>query len=81
MDKARKFIPEFSIDYLNFSTKRSVEWFARTSKISSNGVLGDPTKASVEKGRKIWDVMIKNLVELVENLKNMSLNEIYEKRL
>lgn len=81
MDKARKFIPDFSIDYLNFSTKRSVEWFARTAKISSNGVLGDPTKATVEKGKKIWEVMIKNLVELVENLKNLSLDEIYEKRL
>ncbi len=81
MDRAEKFVPEFSIQYLNFSAKRSVEWFARTSKISRSGVLGDPTKASAEKGEKIWEVMIRNLVELVENLKNMSLNEIYEKRL
>jgi creatinine amidohydrolase/Fe(II)-dependent formamide hydrolase-like protein len=80
MKKAKKFVPEFSIHYLNFSAKRSVEWFARTSRISPDGVLGDPTRASVEKGQKMWEIMISNLVELVESLKNMSLNEIYEKR-
>ena len=81
MNKAKKFVPEFSIEYLNFSAKRSVEWFAKTSRISPEGILGDPTKATVEKGEKMWEVMIKNLVELVESLKIMSLNEIYEKRL
>jgi creatinine amidohydrolase/Fe(II)-dependent formamide hydrolase-like protein len=81
MKKAKKFVPEFSIQYLNFSAKRSVEWFARTSRISPEGILGDPTKASEEKGKQMWKIMIKNLVELVESLKNMSLDEIYEKRL
>jgi creatinine amidohydrolase/Fe(II)-dependent formamide hydrolase-like protein len=81
MKKAKKFVPEFSIQYLNFSAKRSVEWFARTSRISPDGVLGDPTKATAGKGKKMWEVMIKNLVELVESLKNMSLDEIYEKRM
>jgi creatinine amidohydrolase/Fe(II)-dependent formamide hydrolase-like protein/7-cyano-7-deazaguanine synthase in queuosine biosynthesis len=77
--KMRKFIPKFSSRYLNFSTKRSVEWYARIAKISSSGVLGDPTKASKEKGKKIWSVMIKHLVEFVEDLKNMSLDEIYHR--
>jgi creatinine amidohydrolase/Fe(II)-dependent formamide hydrolase-like protein len=80
MKKAKKFVPDFSIEYLNFSAKRSVDWYARTAKISKNGVLGDPKKATIEKGRKMWKIMIENLVELVENLKNMSLDEIYEKR-
>ncbi len=80
MKKARKFVPHFSSRYLNFSSKRSVEWNARTMKISPNGVLGDPTKASKEKGEQIWNVMIKNLVEFVEQLKKMTLDEIYEKR-
>jgi len=80
MDKAKKFVPKFSSRFPNFSTKRSVEWYARTSKISRNGVLGDPTKASKEKGEKIWAIMIKNLVELVEDLKRLTLDEIYEKR-
>jgi creatinine amidohydrolase/Fe(II)-dependent formamide hydrolase-like protein/7-cyano-7-deazaguanine synthase in queuosine biosynthesis len=79
-DKMDKFIPKFSSRYLNFSSKRSVEWNARIAKISSSGVLGDPTKASQEKGKKIWAIMIKHLVEFVEDLKNMSLDEIHHKR-
>ncbi|UCE20602.1 MAG: creatininase family protein [Gemmatimonadota bacterium] len=80
VEKARKFVPHFSSRYLNFSSKRSVEWYARTAKISKAGVLGDPKKASRQKGERIWDVMIKNLVEFVEDLKSMTLDEIYEKR-
>jgi creatinine amidohydrolase/Fe(II)-dependent formamide hydrolase-like protein len=80
MSRARRFVPRFSSAYLDFSGKRAVEWYARTKKISPQGVLGDPTKATPEKGVRIWDVMVKNLVELVEDLKRLSLEEIYEKR-
>lgn len=80
MKLAKKFIPKFSSQYLDFSAKRSIEWFARTSKISKTGILGDPTKASAEKGKKMWEIMITNLVELVEHIKGLTLNEIYEKR-
>jgi creatinine amidohydrolase/Fe(II)-dependent formamide hydrolase-like protein len=80
MDKAEKFVPEFSSRYLNFTTKRSVEWYARTARISPSGVLGDPTIASREKGEQMWEVMVSNLVELVEELKGMTLDEIYERR-
>ena len=52
---------------------------AHTHKISASGVLGDPTRASAEKGRKIWEIMFAHLVALVEDLKNMSLEEIYQK--
>jgi creatinine amidohydrolase/Fe(II)-dependent formamide hydrolase-like protein len=77
---ARRLIPRFSSRYLNFSSKRSVEWYARVARISPTGVLGDPTKASREKGERMWDLMIKHLVEFVEDLKGMSLDEIYQKR-
>ncbi|MGA1824573.1 MAG: creatininase family protein [bacterium] len=80
LDKRQAFVPHFSSLYLNASSKKSVEWYARTSRISTSGVLGDPTKASKEKGTQIWDIMIKNLVEFVEHLKSISLEEIYEKR-
>ncbi|MGA1871291.1 MAG: creatininase family protein [bacterium] len=80
VDKRQAFVPHFSSLYLNFSSKKSVEWYARTSRISAIGVLGDPTKANKEKGERIWEIMIKNLVEFVEHLKNTSLEEIYEKR-
>jgi len=80
MDLAKAFVPEFSSRYLNFSARRSVEWYAQTVKISPTGVLGDPTKASAEKGRQMWKIMVDNLVELVEELKNLTLEEIYERR-
>jgi creatinine amidohydrolase/Fe(II)-dependent formamide hydrolase-like protein len=80
LDKAQKFIPDFSSRYLDFSSSRSVEWYTRTEKISQNGVLGDPSKASKEKGKMIWEIMVKNLVSFVSELMDMTLDEIYERR-
>jgi creatinine amidohydrolase/Fe(II)-dependent formamide hydrolase-like protein len=80
MGSAEAFVPAFSSRYLDFTAKRSVEWYARTARISPSGVLGDPGRASAEKGAKIWEVMVANLVELVEELKGMTLDEIYERR-
>jgi hypothetical protein len=65
---------------LDFASEHGVEWYAHTSRISPTGVLGDPTKASVEKGREMWEVMISHLTEFVEILKPMSLAEIHERR-
>jgi creatinine amidohydrolase/Fe(II)-dependent formamide hydrolase-like protein/7-cyano-7-deazaguanine synthase in queuosine biosynthesis len=80
MDKAIKKIPRFSSRYLNFTAKRWVSWYAYTDRISKSGVFGDPTKASAEKGERIWQIMIAHLVALVEDLKNMTLDEIYQRR-
>ncbi|MEE4273613.1 MAG: creatininase family protein [Thermoanaerobaculales bacterium] len=80
MELAEAFVPQFSSRYLDFTARRSVEWFARTARISPNGVMGDPTRASAEKGAQMWRVMIANLVEFVEEIKGMSLDEIYERR-
>jgi creatinine amidohydrolase/Fe(II)-dependent formamide hydrolase-like protein len=80
MASAARFVPQFSSRYLDFTARRSVEWYARTARISPSGVLGDPTRASREKGEKMCEVMVRNLVELVEDLKGMTLEEIYERR-
>ena len=80
MDRAQRSVPKFSSDYLEFSSKKSIEWYVRTARISKSGVLGDPTRATPEKGKRIWEVMIKNLVALVEDLKNLTLDDIYQKR-
>ncbi|MFH1350798.1 MAG: creatininase family protein [Pseudomonadota bacterium] len=73
-------ISQFSSRYLGFSSKWSVGWYAHISKISPDGVLGDPTKATPEKGRRIWALMIKHLVEFVEDIKSLSLDEIFQRR-
>jgi len=80
LDAVRKFVPKFSSRYLDFTSKRSVGWYAYTSKISRTGVLGDPTKADQDKGKRMWSVIIARLVEFVEDVKNLSLDEIYQRR-
>ncbi len=79
-NKIKKFVPRFSSRYLDFTSKRSVGWYAHTSKISPSGVMGDPTLGSREKGERMWHVMIENLAAFVEELQRMSLDEIYQKR-
>jgi len=80
MKRAKKSVPRFSSRYLNFSTSRSVEWYTQTEKISRSGVLGDPTKATAEKGEKLWRIMVEHLTHFVDDLRNLSLEEIHEKR-
>ena len=81
MKKARRFVPEFSSGYLDFTSKYSVGWYARTAQISKTGVFGDPTKATEEKGKLMWESSIRHLVSLVEHLKELSLAEIYQKHI
>ena len=80
MSLAKPMIPRFSSHYLDFTSKRGVGWSAHTKKISENGVLGDPTKASTEKGQKMWQIMVDNLVEFVEDLRGLTLDEIHQRR-
>jgi creatinine amidohydrolase/Fe(II)-dependent formamide hydrolase-like protein len=81
MELAERFVPKFSSRYLDFTSQRGVGWYARTAKITPSGVFGDPTLASRSKGEKMWEVMIRHLVELVEALKSMTLDEIFQRRL
>lgn len=80
MERAFSFVPEFSNRYLNYTSKRGISWYSYTRRISETGVLGDPSKATAEKGRKIWEIMIAHLVALVEDLKSLTLDEIYQRR-
>ena len=80
MDKARKTILSFSSRYLNFSSLRNVPWYAQTKRISNTGIMGDPTKANPDKGKKMWEIMIAHLVAFVEDLKQMTLREIHQKK-
>jgi len=42
--------------------------------------MGDATRATAEKGEEIWAVMTRRLVELIEDLKGLSLDEIFQRR-
>jgi creatinine amidohydrolase/Fe(II)-dependent formamide hydrolase-like protein len=80
MDQASKKIPRFSSRYLNFTSRRNIPWYVYTKRLSRTGVIGDPTKASAEKGERIWQIMIAHLVALVEDLKSLTLEEIYQRK-
>ncbi len=80
MDQAARSIPRFSSRYLNFTSKRGISWYAYTKPISETGVMGDPTKASSEKGQKMWKIMIGHLVAFIEDLKRLTLEEIHQRR-
>ena len=77
MGKARAAVPRFSSRYLDFTSRRSISWYASTHRLSPSGILGDPTRASAENGRRMWEIMISHLVSLVEDLKHMTLDEIH----
>ncbi len=80
MELAVKQEVSFSSPYLNFSSNRGISWHSYTKKFSPTGIMGDPTRASVEKGEKFWQIMISHLVALVEDLKTMTPDEILQIR-
>ncbi len=80
MSKAKKESPRFASSYMDYSSARGVPWYARTRKISKTGIIGDPTKASVEKGQKIWEIMVAHLVKFVEEIKSSRLEDLYQKK-
>ncbi len=80
INKAEKLVPEFSSRYLDFTSKRGVSWYSYTKRFSLTGVIGDPTKASAEKGNLIWQAMIAHLVALIEDVKHLSLDEIFQRK-
>ena len=48
-----------------------ISWGFRTKEISQTGVIGDPTKASKEKGEKAWKLAIERLADLLIELDKM----------
>ncbi len=80
MDKAVNETLAFGSKFLDFDYDQSVNWYVRTSKISESGVMGDATKATADKGMKMWEIMIQQLVKFVESIKASDLEDLYQKR-
>lgn len=79
MELATRSVPTFSNRYLNFTSRHSVSWYGYIKNVSKTGIIGDATRATREKGEEIWQVMIAHLVDLVEDLKKMSLAELFHR--
>jgi creatinine amidohydrolase len=80
MDKAVNETLNFGSNYLNYTSDRGVAWYVRTKRISKSGIMGDPTKASEEKGKKMWEIMITHMVKFVEEIKRSKLEDLYQKK-
>lgn len=80
MDKAKDSTLHFASHYLDFGSQYYLPWYVRTKKISENGTIGNPEKATVEKGIKMWEIMIEHLVTFVEEIKEISLDDLYQRR-
>jgi creatinine amidohydrolase len=52
-------------------TGPKVSWGFRTKEISETGFIGDPTKASKEKGETGWKLAIERLADLLTELNKM----------
>ncbi len=80
MDKAVNETLNLGSTYLDFSSERGVAWYVRTNKLSVSGVMGDATKASAEKGKRMWEIMIAHMVKFVEEIKKSKLEDLYQKK-
>ena len=80
MDAAVNETMRFGSSYLDFTSERGVAWYVRTKIISDSGIMGDPTKASGQKGKKLWEVMIAHLVKFVEEVKRSNPEDLYQRK-
>ena len=73
MDKARKDInlPESSYTWIDLTESPPVSVWDDWSRISKTGVIGDPTVATAEKGKKLAEACVGKLIELVRDFKKM----------
>jgi creatinine amidohydrolase len=72
LDKIRveqqpKFSRGLSLDPFILTDKVQVAW--RAEEFSRTGVIGDPSKATREKGEKLLDSIVENLVKFLNDLK------------
>lgn len=80
MDKAVDGTLDFDNEYLDFTSERGVSWYAHTKRLSNTGVMGNATRATTEKGKEIWDIMIRNMTEFVETIKNIPVEKLYQNK-
>ncbi len=75
MDKAEKDIHFEKSNFIWWDLQQASpvtyqEWFSRYSK---TGTVGDPTKASVEKGRKVVDAVVQRLAEFLAEFRQRTI--------
>lgn len=80
MDKATDETLDLNNEFLDFTSERGVSWYVNTSRISKSGVMGNASLATPEKGKKMWEIMIRKMTEFVETIKNTPSDDLYQNR-
>ncbi|MCB0662696.1 MAG: creatininase family protein [Saprospiraceae bacterium] len=80
MEKAVDATLDFNNEYLDFTSDRGVSWYVHTQRISETGVMGNAKKATAEKGKLMWEIAIKKMIEFVESIKNTPLDQLYQNK-
>ena len=66
--------------YLDYTSERGVSWYVHTEKLTKSGVMGNATKGTAEKGRKMWEIMIRKMADFVETIKNTPSAQLFQNR-
>lgn len=76
MDKARKEIglPSSRFIWMDLMSSSPVLLMDHWSRFSKSGVVGDPTLATKEKGKKVFEAVVEALVELVKEFRDCRRN-------
>lgn len=80
MEEAVDETMDFGNTYFDFTSERGVPWYVRTKIISKSGIMGNPMKASAQKGKKLWEIMVAHLVRFVEEVKRSKLEDLFQQR-
>ena len=80
MSKAVDDTLDLDNEYLDFSSDRGVSWFVHTQKLTKSGVMGNATLATAEKGRKMWEIMIRKMADFVETIKNTPPDKLFQNK-
>ena len=80
MDKAEDHTLDLDNEYLDFTSDRGVSWYVHTKRLSKSGVMGNATLGTAEKGKQMWEIMIRNMTDFVETIKNTPSDKLYQNR-
>ena len=80
MEKAVDDTLDLDNEYLDYTSDRGVRWYVHTKKLTHSGVMGNATKADAEKGRKMWEIMIRKMVDFVETIKNTPSDQLFQNK-
>ncbi len=80
MDKAVDETIDLDNEFLSFTSERGVSWYVHTKTLTKSGVMGNATLATAEKGKKMWEIMIRKMAEFVETIKNTPSDKLFQNR-